>query len=137
MSLTPRTPIHPSEARVAGRSQPLLILVVDDDEECATTLAEFLQLELGCEIALAFNGSEALVHAKRQQPHTCLLDIQMPVMGGVECAGAMRAMWGQTPSLLIALSGGHSSEAHACGHFHHVLMKPPEMDQLIRLIVAG
>jgi DNA-binding response OmpR family regulator len=57
------------------------IMVVEDDRDIREALVEFL-LDEGFEPIAAVNGSEALEHLKRVEPHLILLDLMMPVMDG-------------------------------------------------------
>lgn len=62
------------------------ILVVDDDRATRETIAELLR-DQGYEVSLAANGEQALsVCRSRSNPDLILLDLQMPVMDGIEFA---------------------------------------------------
>jgi CheY-like chemotaxis protein len=64
--------------------QPLTVLVVDDDEDIAQGLAEFLGDE-GFNVVTAADGRAALDHLRRGlRPCTILLDLMMPRMNGWE-----------------------------------------------------
>ncbi len=85
------------------------ILVVDDNEDSANSLATFLQL-LGNETYTAFDGIEALEKAAALQPDVVLLDIGMPKLNGYEAARRIRAQpWGQQV-LLVAVTGWGQDE---------------------------
>ncbi len=63
----------------------LKILLVDDQVLMRTALETILNLEEDMQVvATAGNGLEAFEVAKRVQPDLILMDIQMPVMNGVE-----------------------------------------------------
>ncbi|MEJ7730609.1 MAG: response regulator [Polyangiaceae bacterium] len=61
------------------------ILLVDDDVDVRGTLGDLLA-DQGFQVATAANGAEALDYLQREAspPDLILLDIMMPVMGGVE-----------------------------------------------------
>jgi DNA-binding NtrC family response regulator len=59
------------------------ILVVDDDEDIATMLADRLQ-SFGYSAVIASDGVRALELIEREQPSLMLLDLEMPHMGGLE-----------------------------------------------------
>ena len=62
------------------------ILVVDDDASTRETIAELLR-DQGYDVSLAANGEQALsVCRARSNPDLILLDLQMPVMDGIEFA---------------------------------------------------
>jgi len=103
----------PMSGDVTGYSGPRKrILVVDDTEANRTVLTDTLN-SLGFEISQAINGSEALTLAQATLPDLVLMDIRMPVMGGVE---AMRRMQ-HIPDLrgipIIAVSAGVSQSDQA------------------------
>jgi CheY-like chemotaxis protein len=59
-----------------------LILVVEDDVDLATSVAEVLEAE-GYSVAIAANGKEGLEQLQTSQhPELILLDMAMPVMDG-------------------------------------------------------
>jgi CheY-like chemotaxis protein len=80
------------------------ILVVDDNEDAAESLAALLRL-FGHEVDVALDGEQALVLAPQRRPDVVLLDLGMPRMDGHEVARRMRAApWG-APMKIVALSG--------------------------------
>ena len=60
-----------------------LVLVVDDDAQLRALLVRFLTDE-GYATVTASNGEEALAAVRREAPDLVLLDIEMPVMNGLE-----------------------------------------------------
>jgi CheY-like chemotaxis protein len=118
------------------RTEPLHILIADDYPDAGAVLGQLLQLEFDCDIVVAVNGHEALQEALKLHPDVTLLDVDMPVQTGIECAAAMRLKWGDDAGLMVAITGRSSWEAEASGHFHHVLRKPADFDGLVELIAA-
>ena len=85
------------------------ILVVDDNEDSANSLATFLQL-LGNETHTAFDGIEAVDKAAALQPDVVLLDIGLPKLNGYEAARRIRAQpWGEHV-ILVAVTGWGQDE---------------------------
>ncbi|WKB55429.1 response regulator [Eleftheria terrae] len=67
-----------------------LVLVVDDS--MVNQLVARGQLEaLGYEVAVVSNGADALAFCSQQPPDMILMDIDMPVMGGLEATERLRA----------------------------------------------
>ena len=102
------------------------ILIVDDNEDSANSLAVFLQL-VGNETYTAFDGVEALEKAAALQPDVVLLDIGMPKLNGYEVARRIRAQpWGEN-LVLVAVTGWGQDEdrrrAHEAGFDCH-MVKP-------------
>ena len=72
-------------------SQKRKILVVDDEAEFVSALAELLEGE-GYVVDTAKDGREALSRlAGGPLPSVVILDLMMPAMGGAEVFSAMRA----------------------------------------------
>ena len=77
------------------RREPVDVLIVDDDVDAADVLAEMLG-KLGYSVRTASNGREALTALESIEPCLMLLDLQMPVMDGMEFREAQR----RNPELL-------------------------------------
>lgn len=92
----------PTNAEATRRGRR--VLVVDDNEDAAESLAALLRL-FGHEAGVAFDGEQALEAAARMRPDLVLLDLGMPRMDGHEVARRMRAApWGGSMRI-VALSG--------------------------------
>jgi len=66
-----------------------IVLVVDDDNE----MRELLRIELEAEgfmVLTATNGAKAVSTARREEPDVILMDVQMPVMNGVEATEVLK-----------------------------------------------
>ena len=59
-------------------------ILVAEDEPSLYKLLEFRLNSLGHEILLATDGKQALAMVKSDRPDLVLLDVMMPVMGGIE-----------------------------------------------------
>ena len=93
-----------SSTKTDTRSTARRVLVVDDNEDAAESLAALLRL-FGHEVDVAFDGEQALTLAPDVKPDLVLLDLGMPRMDGHEVARRMRAApWGGRLKI-IALSG--------------------------------
>ena len=84
------------------------ILVVDDNQDGAETMARGLQL-LGHDTRIAFNGGSAVKLSGLFKPDLVLLDIAMSGIDGYETCGVIRDLLGDTVRI-IAVTGLNSSE---------------------------
>ena len=122
--------------RPSASGRRLRVLVVEDNHDAAESLSALLEL-WGHEVKIAYDGLAALRLAEASAPDVILSDIGLPGMDGYELARQLRArpMFGRV--LLVALSGYGRDEdrrlAAEAGFDHH-LVKPPDLDTLMRLI---
>jgi CheY-like chemotaxis protein len=115
------------------------ILVIDDSDETAESLAMLLRL-YGHEVRVAHDGPTALAEADAWPPEVVLLDIGLPGgMDGFETARRLRADRGESVRL-VALTGRSACEdqerAQEAG-FDVYLVKPAEPADLRRALSAS
>jgi signal transduction histidine kinase/CheY-like chemotaxis protein len=128
-----RQPARVSEStRDADLEKAIRVLVVDDNQDAAETIAAVLRLD-GFAVSTAFDGTSALAEAERFQPEVVLLDIGMPGMDGYAVARELRTREGTKSTIIIALTGYGQPEdrtrAEAVGFTDH-LTKPFALDLL-------
>jgi DNA-binding NtrC family response regulator len=88
------------------------VLIVDDDAPARRLLQVRLRA-LGCEVALAADGEEALAQIKKHEPALMLLDLQMPKMGGMEVLRHLRSAGTGFPVVVITAHGSIESAVAA------------------------
>ena len=77
----------------------LSVVVVDDDQTMVCEIKHCLMKEPDIVVAgIAFNGQQALDLVLNTMPNVVLMDLEMPVMGGVEAARRIRR---EAPSVEI------------------------------------
>lgn len=80
------------------------VLIVDDNVDCADSLAMMLKI-MGNDTRIAYDGEEGLAAAERFRPDVVLLDIGLPKLSGYEVCHRIRALpWGREV-LIIAVTG--------------------------------
>jgi len=77
------------------------ILVVDDEAQIRTALARALDAR-GYEVDAAADGQDALDQAAVHPPDLVVLDLNMPVMGGLEVTRRLRT-WTTVPILVLSV----------------------------------
>lgn len=114
----------------------LSVLVVDDNDDAARTLALLLEAE-GHAVVVEHSSAAALRRVALGAPDVCLLDIGLPDMDGYALAAHMRAMPAMRACRLVAVTGyGQRSDrarALSAGFDHH-LVKPVDMAALLALL---
>jgi DNA-binding response OmpR family regulator len=107
------------------------VLLVDDEEEFASTLAERLQLR-GISTRAVNSGEEALYVMGIDPPHVVVLDVLMPGMNGLEVLQQIRAKHANLPVILLTGQGSTKNgiEGMRLGAFDY-LMKPLNIEELI------
>jgi two-component system response regulator (stage 0 sporulation protein F) len=88
------------------------ILVVDDQTGIRQLLVA-LFTESGYPVMEASNGREALMVASERSPAIALVDMKMPVMGGVETVRALRERFPSLPILIMTAVGEDERVAEA------------------------
>ncbi len=78
-----------SQTKVTEDLSGLNILLVEDND-INQEIAIYLLEEYGAKVTLAENGLEAIEAIKKQQFDCVLMDLQMPVMGGIEATQVIR-----------------------------------------------
>jgi two-component system, NarL family, nitrate/nitrite response regulator NarL len=87
---------------------PFRILVAEDEESFLDAIALLLEQDGRFAVAgRARNGRDAVELAERVSPDAVVIDIEMPVLDGVEATGLLRAA---APELAIVAVSGHDYE---------------------------
>lgn len=110
------------------------ILIVDDEEDLASTLAERLELR-GFQVTAVTSGAKALGLVGTIRFNALILDVKMPGIGGLELMARIKQ---EQPNLPVILFTGHSSLADAQkgideGAFAY-LQKPIKIDKLVETV---
>ena len=111
------------------------ILIVDDNRDAAQALGELLGME-GAEVAIVYDGSEAIRRVGEFRPHVVLLDIGLPDLDGYQVATALRAD-PECRSLIIAMTGWGQIEDKrrtAQAGFDGHLVKPVSINKILETI---
>src|SRR5437764_53088 len=108
------------------------ILVVDDNDDAAESLAELLTLN-GHDARFVADANAALGLLKQFKPEVMLIDLALPEIDGFELARRIRAQKDGADPRLIALTGYGQKEmrdkATAAG-FDQFLVKPLNYDKI-------
>lgn len=78
------------------------ILIVDDEKDIIDILRDRLEQEFS-EILVASNGSEAVKIADRDRPNIVIMDINMPVLNGIEAKKIIRDNGLRMPIIFLSI----------------------------------
>ncbi len=120
-----------------GKTRKMRVLVVDNEVEFASTLAERLRLRK-IEAESVFSGKDTMPAVSRLQPDVIILDLDMPDMSGLEVLSQVKAA---DPSIEVILLTGHGSfdaglTGMELGAFDY-LVKPVDLNQLMEKITEA
>lgn len=104
------------------------VLIVEDYQPLAETL-EYQLNRAGYEVSRAVDGREALEQARVVLPDVIILDVDLPVISGIEVCKVLRADPSTRESLILMLSA-LGEESHQVGGFEvgadDYIVKPVE-----------
>lgn len=110
------------------------VLVVDDEQVIADTLAKILELH-GYDASVAYTSSKAIESARSIQPDLIISDVIIPGdISGIDAAIQIRDI---LPSCKILLFSGQAAtadlleSARAQGHDFEILAKPVHPSELL------
>ena len=131
-----RWPQHDGEGGAPIACSRYRILVVDDNQDGADSLAMMLRI-LGHETRTAYDGLEALDVAQALHPNVVLLDLGLPRLNGYDVARRIRAQpWGEGMVLIAQTGWGQeedrSRSKEAGFNFH--MVKPIDPAALEKLL---
>ncbi len=140
----PATGARPAAAAPSRRRFEGLRALVMDDEGYVRDVAAAMLRRLGCEVASAKDGAEAVELAKRalaegRRFEVALLDLTVPVgSGGQQAVEALRSV---DPDLVALASSGYSEDpamtAPEAYGFHGAIGKPYVMGELAAAVEAA
>jgi DNA-binding response OmpR family regulator len=114
--------------------EDLKVLLVDDEVEFVSTLAERLRLR-GIQTRIANDGEEAFRQIAVDPPQVVVLDVMMPGMGGLKVLERIKADYPAIP--VILLTGIGTAQDGMTGMrlgASDYLMKPLQIEDLMERI---
>ncbi len=110
-------------------------ILITDDNELNRLVASIILQNYGAQIVEAFNGQQAIEVLKKQHFDVILMDIQMPVMNGIEATKALRQSKCNVPiiALTAAAIKGERQKCISAGMSDYIT-KPFKEEVLLKII---
>jgi CheY-like chemotaxis protein len=108
------------------------ILVVDDDPDILSTVADILEFE-GYPVERATNGAEGLQAVDRVHPKLVLLDMRMPVLDGWHFAAILKERGIKLPILVMTAAQDARRWAQEIGAEGYI-PKPFDVSDLLQAV---
>ena len=108
------------------------VLVVEDNLVNQKVAQKYLE-RLGCSVEVAGDGAQAVHHCERERFDLILMDMQMPVMDGLEATRTIRARESGVRTPIVALTANvFAGQFQSCleAGMDDVLVKPLETQRL-------
>lgn len=109
------------------------ILLYDDDEMLRSSIAALLNLESDFVISASrSNGSNVMDDIEVYHPHVILMDIEMPVMDGIEALKNIRAVYQNLPVIVLTVFEDTENIYRAiCAGASGYLLKKNEPEKIV------
>lgn len=127
--------LEPTRELPAEPGRPLIVAVVEDNEDAAHALQHFL-LRAGHTVRVAHDGVEGRDLILQRRPDVALVDVGLPGIDGYAIARAVRASGGP-PVRLVAVTGYGMPQDRARAYdagFDDFLIKPVDLSLLESLL---
>lgn len=132
------------ERDASAKHKPVILLVEDNPRDVRLVREAFAEHSLECELLTASDGEQALrmlrregEHAKLPTPNLILLDINLPVVNGIEVLETVKkdARLRVIPVLMLSTSAA-DTDVTRCYELHanSYLVKPADFDEFSQMM---
>ncbi|WP_019988017.1 response regulator [Rudanella lutea] len=114
------------------------VLIAEDSSVIQNLARKILEFQ-NYDITSVKNGEQVLQILAKEDFNILLLDINMPVMDGMECVRQVRALSDKTKAdvPIVAITGNaknYTEEEFKTAGFNDVLVKPLNFDRLVEVV---
>lgn len=110
-------------------------VLIAEDDAVTRKIYDMILKQFGCEVDLAKNGREAIELSKRKERlyNLCIMDIEMPVMDGIEAIQLLRQDNSDLRIIAMSSSQGYKERSLAAGA-NDYCRKPISKETFLSLI---
>lgn len=114
------------------------VLIAEDSSVIQNLARKILEFQ-NYDITSVKNGEQVMQILDKEDFHILLLDINMPVMDGMECVRKVRALTNKAKAEvpIVAITGNaknYTEEEFKTAGFNDVLVKPLNFDRLVEVV---
>lgn len=113
------------------------VLIAEDEASLLNVLVDSFTIE-GFTVLSAANGEEALSLVLKEHPDMILLDIQMPVMDGLEMLEKLRQdEWGKSAEVILLTNfsdAGKVAEAAEKGAYDYLVKSDWKIEEIVEKV---
>jgi CheY-like chemotaxis protein len=112
------------------------VLIAEDSSVIQNLARKILEFQ-NFNITVVKNGEQVIQLLEKEPFDVVLLDINMPVMDGIECVKAIRTNESTAKLPVVAITGNarnFTEEEYKEIGFNEVLMKPLNFDKLVKVV---
>lgn len=114
----------------------LLDILIVDDQAGVRYLLDIVIREAGHRVHTAQNGLEAVEFARSIRPDLVFMDVRMPLMGGLEALGKIKAISPETDVIIMTAYGSEDTVSQAMENGALCcIAKPFDVDEIKELLV--
>ncbi|NTU80671.1 MAG: GAF domain-containing protein [Chloroflexales bacterium] len=126
-----------AQAELAPGGERPVILLAEDHEENSQMLSDALTAR-GYTLVIARNGAEAVAQAEELRPALILMDIQMPILDGLEATRRIRAAGMRDIPIIVVTALAMQGDRERClaAGANEYLAKPLSIRTLLTLIAS-
>ena len=111
-----------------------IILIADDETLTRSTLRDYLQRRIDCEIIEAQNGEEALVYLRDNRCDVLVLDVRMPKKSGIHVLDELKQMGKKVDTIVITGWDSDLVAEECVKRDVEILPKPFSFDEIYKKI---
>ncbi|MSU64419.1 MAG: response regulator [Pedosphaera sp.] len=127
-----------TNSRSDGSPQQGRVLIIDDDPRVSLAFRRILERR-GHEVFTSADGRDGLTKAQEESPELILLDLNLPVMGGLEALGHLSRLCHDVPVIIVSGSGTMSDAIQAlkAGATDYLIKPLPASSALVHAVESN